>query len=424
MSKGLRAAVHADALLLMTLLYYWAYLYFQVLLPPPEESASVYLITVLPVSFAASIGLLSQLVAGNFGAATRVLDLALLVLASLVVAVAVVRADLPSIRSIGLLVVTLLWLARVRPALPVRVLNGFFCASIVAGGLWFEFDLSEYGLLPGQYADGADRGIEWRVSLFPYVPESGFFALIVFLVNQLRHRGPTRILFCAASLYFLVFSGMRSALLALVLAQVYIFFSKKRRSPSTKATLILLLITAFITSIVLGSFVTFMPSFSGGAIENYFFRTDSFDHSNSTLGHSMHRGWLWMQHLALFMSSPFIGVGTFDFSSVLVESLSETREGSGSESFLTGWLARAGLCFTPFLFYLWLLGRRAAFRSTAIEGSVFLVFCVAALAYGSFLVPYNFMFIVLFCFLLQGPSSPTPPRVNGQGTVKWTEENK
>ena len=95
--------------------------------------------------------------------------------------------------ALGLLVLTLLWLVRVRPGLSLHVLNGFFWSSVAAGGLWFILDLSEYGLLPGQYAQGADRGIEWRVSLFPYVPESGFFALIVFLANQLHRRGRARI---------------------------------------------------------------------------------------------------------------------------------------------------------------------------------------------------------------------------------------
>lgn len=398
---GSRVVDGTDPLLFATLSYYWAYLYFRVLLPPPDESAWVYLITVVPVSVAATSGLLINLARGKHGSASRKLDLALLALAFLAVAVSVVRWDLPTIRSIGLLVLTLLWLVRVRPGLSLYVLNGFFWSSVAAGGLWFILDLSEYGLLPGQYAQGADRGIEWRVSLFPYVPESGFFALIVFLANQLHRRGRARTLYCLVSLYFIIFSGMRSALVALVLAEAYILFNRSQRSPSTRTAALLLLLAAFVVSIAIASQASMMPALPGGTITNFLFRTESFDDSDLALSHTAYRGWLWAQHFSLFTSSPLTGLGTFEFSAVVDESVIEGMDNTGSESFVTSWFARIGLCFVPFIAYLWLLCRRAALGASAFDGAAFLVLGVAAFAYGSFLVPYNFMFLILFCLLLQ-----------------------
>lgn len=398
-------------LLPLILLYYWACLYLQVLLPPPDESAWTYALLVTPIALAASIGLLATLTSGQYPTASNALAAPLLLLIAVATVVSVGRGDLASIRSTGLMVLTLLWLGGTRSWLRLATLNIYFLASIVVGGIWFLLGLSDYGLLPGQYADGADRGIEWRVSLFPFVPESGFLALVVLLVNQVHGRGWSRICICALALYFVVFSGMRSALIALLLCEIYVALNSKRCGTRARKAQLVILIVTFVGAIVASYAAPLMPILPGGVIGNYLFRTETFGDSDVSLSQSVYRAWLWLQHLDLFLSSPLTGIGTFEFSSVVKESLIEGKDDSGSESFITSWLARLGLCFGPFLVYLWVLVRRAAAAADNLKGTIVLTFGVASLAYGSFIVPYNFMFIVLFCYLLHGvPRNSAPTR--------------
>jgi len=393
------------ALLLTTLAYYWLYLYLRVLLPPPDEAAGSYLVVVVPVAMAVCAGVLLHW--ADPRPQWRTPQILLLAFIGVAALVSLTRGDDATLRSAGLLALAALWLGgNATGALSVRTLNVFFVLSIVFGGLWFLLGLSDYGLLPGQYTEGADRSIEWRVSLFPFVPESGFFALVVLLANQLHRRGAMRMVTCGLAAYFVVFSGMRSALLALLLAEVYLWwFSRGRHSLGVRRTQLISLLTMFVMLVVLSSLTAIAPVLPEGTLGNYLFRTESFEDSEAALSQSVYRGWLWAQHLQMFASAPLAGLGSFDFHVVVTESLIEGKEDTGSEAFITGWLARLGLCFAPFLVYLWWLCGRAGGAPSALPGAVFLVLGVAALAYGSFLVPYNFMFIVLFALLASRPAA-------------------
>lgn len=402
----LRIKGRADPLLLTALLFYWCLLYLQSFLPPAAESTSTHWLTVLPIGAVASVGLTLSLMSGNYPKDKRLLA-SILVLSALAVLVAsVVRDDAASVRSMALMALVLLWLGGVRHGISVSLLNLLFCVSVLVGAVWFGFGFSDYGLLPGQYLEGEDRGIQWRVSLFPHVPESSFFALIVFLANQRLQRGWTRIIACGASLYFVIFSGLRSAIVALLLAELYILWNARARPGSGgRAFQIAGMLVSFVAALLVAGAFAENVELPGGVLGNFLFRSDSMSGQDFALGATMYRAWLWMQHLELFASSPLIGIGTFDFGAVVSESLLSGVEESGSESFLTAWLARVGLCFLPFLVYLSMLCRRAAASASLFEGAMFLVLGVATLAYGSFLVPYNFMFIVLFVLLVSGKQS-------------------
>lgn len=403
---GLRGRV--DPLLLTALLFYWCLLYLQSFLPSATDSSSTYWLTILPISAVASVGLALSMAKGDYPRDNRPLASILVLSALAVLAASLVHGDAASARTMALLVLVLLWLGSVRYGIPVSLLNVLFAASILFGALWFALGLSEYGLLPGQYLEGEDRGIQWRISLFPHVPESSFFALTVFLVNQRLQRGLTRLLVCGASLYFVIFSGLRSAVVALLLAEIYIFWNARaRHSSGGRALLIAGMLVSFVAALLLAGTFAEDTELPGGTLGNFLFRSESMSGQDFALGATMYRAWLWMQHLELFASSPVIGIGTFDFGAVISEDLLSGVEQSGSESFLTAWLARVGLCFLPFLVYLSVLCRRAAASSSLLEGCIFLVLGVAALAYGSFLVPYNFMFIVLFASLLSEKRSFT-----------------
>ncbi|MBS0366252.1 MAG: hypothetical protein JSR67_10570 [Proteobacteria bacterium] len=401
------------------LLYYWAYLYVRVLLPAPEDSALAYGFTAIPVAAVAA----GAVLLGIAGSLANRLTLLLWVFVLVAVAVSAPRNDLATVRSAGLLGITLIWLSSTRSDVSVRLLNGFFAASIVAGSLWYLFGLSDYGLLPGQNVTGVDTGLAWRVSLFPFVPESAFLSLIVFLANQLQSRGLSRLIWCSLSLYFLVFGGVRSALLALILCEAYVLLNAHTFSARRRGLCLFLLLVVFVIAIAAITLVTLLPALREGALGNYLFRTETVGESDEGLEKTVYRPWLWLQHFDLFMSSPLTGIGTFELSSVMTSNTTAGSGDTGAEAFITGWLARLGLCFLPFILYLVLLGRRAAKSLDLVPGSLFLILGVACLAYGSFLVPYNFIFLILFRLLLQRRSpgsatgrtkeiAPTMPRGN------------
>lgn len=396
-----------SGLVLAAIVYYWAYLYLRVLMPPADESTLTYALTIVPIAAIAAAGLMLGLTQQAIDSQTARRLLALLAFVTLVAAVGLARRDGATILSAGLLGLTLAWLCFCGPVVTTRLLNRLFALSIVVGTLAFAADLAPYGLLPGQYGEGGDRGIAWRVSLFPYVPESAFFALLVLLQNRFdTRRGVGRWLWIAAALYFLLLSGVRSAVIAWLMCEAYLLLSRVRplAAPNRRVATMLLLVAGFV--VVLsgsGALLLLWPGIADSPVSSWMFREFAGDLSEDAIEQSVYRTWLWGQHVELFASSPLVGIGSFDFGGItgsLVEGASDT----GSESFLTAWLARVGLCLLPLLWMLLSLSASAARRMVALPACALLIFFVAALAYGSFIVPYNLVFLLLFSLLLARPA--------------------
>lgn len=100
-------------------------------------------------------------------------------------------------------------------------LNGLFLVTVVGSVVIYLLGMTDYGFLPGQAATSScHTGMSFRVSLFRVPSESAALSLFVLLWNIfLPPRGPrwVRWLFIVLALYFLVLSGIRSAILGLVL---------------------------------------------------------------------------------------------------------------------------------------------------------------------------------------------------------------
>jgi O-antigen ligase len=155
------------------------------------------------------------------------------------------------------------------------------------------------------------------------------------------------------------------------------------------------------------------------AIENpylatYVFRTDRELLNSEELARTVYRSWLWQQHLQIFADSPLVGVGTFFLPELLTEQLIENSVDTGSESLLTGLLARIGLLIVPLaIFFVRLCGLTME-RGDRLGFCLCLALLVYSLGYGSFLVPYNFLFLLTFAAMngVQGshrrPEQPGP----------------
>jgi hypothetical protein len=386
------------------LVYYWAHLYLRALLPDSLESRATYWLLVGPVAVVASLSLARHALGGGrryglLGVGPLVLFTALAAVASLP------RADSATLLSAGLFVIALMWLCAAPTRLPLGLVNGLFLASVATGIVFHLAGWSDYGWWPGQYVDGLDSGLGFRVSLFPLVPESAFFALVVVLCNQVAGRGTARWFWVAAGLYYLVFSGLRTALIAFVLCEAYLWATANHRrlSPWQRVALLVLALAVFIVVVAGSDVVLLVPGLAESPLGSYLLRSAADDLSAESLAQSVYRSWLWAQHLSIFASSPLTGIGTYEFMSVATEALIEDHDGTGSESFVTAWLSRVGLCFVPALVFFGRLFRRAAGAPDALEATLCIVLGVAAFGYGSFIVPYNFLFLLVLALLLARP---------------------
>jgi len=402
-------------LLQALLLYYWAWLYLRVFLGDVTASTAGYIVTVLPVAAAACVGLV-QVTAVSLRQPGMPSLVPLLLFAAAAGLVGLGTGDFSTILSAGLLALTLVWIAQSPTWLPLKLVNGLFLASVAMGAAFYFAGFSDYGVIPGQHLVGLDRGIAWRVSLFPFVPESGFFALVVFLANQLFGSGRSRIFYMVLAGYFLVFSGVRSALIGLLLCEAYVLVARQAdASAALRTTVLWGLIAGFLLFVSGATILLLIPGIAEGPIGSYLFREAAANLTEGAVTQSTYRGWLWGRHLDLFLSAPLTGIGTYEFAD-LNPSTAAFRIGTGSESFLTSWLARAGLCFLPFVYWLVRLGDRSAARPTPFEGCIFVTLWVAALAYGSFIVPYNFIFLLLFGLLLRERAAEAPAAPAAQQT--------
>ena len=109
---------------------------------------------------------------------------------------------------------------------------------------------------------------------------------------------------------------------------------------------------------------------------------------------SIVRTLIWTTHLQLFAENPLLGRGTFVFTDVAPEFLQYNSR--GSESFATGLLARIGAMALLFFYAVYLFAVEAARQADRFSFCLVILFSVTLLAYGSYIVPYDFIFLVLF----------------------------
>jgi hypothetical protein len=396
----------------LAIAYLWAHLYLRAGPLDPAQSFLGYLATVVPIAMFAGAGLLVALSRGYIARSSQRHLAWIVAFVFLTTLASASRGDQRTLLSAGLLGLVLAWIAATRPDVRVETLNTLMLASLIGGALAYLTGLSPYGVIPGQYHEGEDRGIEWRVSLFPLIPESGYLAALAMVFNRLHGRGAWRWLCMSLAAYFLLLSGVRSALLAWLLCEAYVQVHRRTTMHQQRLRMlaVLALLVLFVIGVMGSSVLLLLPGLANSPVSSWLFREAATDLSSESLEQSVYRVWLWIQHLELFFSSPLLGVGTYNFGA-LVGSMVEGAADTGSESFLTFWLSRVGLCFLPFIALLIGLLRSAVRQASPLQTCAFIVFMVAALAYGSILVPYNLIFVLLFAVMMSADSSVTPSRV-------------
>lgn len=380
------------------LIIYWLLLYAASASDDVERGSLLYIAYVAPV-------LLFVLMLSVPTLLRRRLNLPLLLLVLYfvpVMLVALLRGDLSTMTSTTLMSLALLVITGERVSPPPGLLNMVFLASIPLSLVTYLGGSNIYGVVPGL---GLDEALPWRISLFPLVPESAFFSAIVLCLNLQDRRLPMGRTCIVLAAYFLLFSGLRSALIGTVLALGFHFAVSHGlvRRPKRQMLLFFAALLLFTGSMLMSQLLTLVPSIGNESVNVYLFRTESGVETGDELARTVYRTWLWSEHLRLAAENPLLGIGTNSFVD-LADAPAELVLGSGSESFLTGLYARVGVASLLLVaFFVALLARQLRARHE-VPALVALLLFVAMLAYGSFLVPYNFVFLVMVGLLSSRPT--------------------
>lgn len=387
------------------LLWYWFLLYFQSHNAVVERFSLLYFALTLPILAFLAFNL-HHVVSWRYDRLTAPLVLYIVVVG----VVSTLRADFATAYNVLLFTVPVILILQHRLQVPVALLNWLFLLSILGAVLTYSLGISEFGFLPGQSELSANRGLQWRVSLFPLLPVSAFFSLLVFFANLLYSRGRSRWFFCTAAAYFVILSGNRTSLIVALLSLLVLFFTRKIEfRPRTFYKLLFGGLAASFILLVSMDAILSAVAIENPVIANYLFRTQQGQTvvDSEEVVRTVYRTWLWQQHLQIFSSSPLTGVGTFFLPDLLTERLLRSNIDTGSESLLTGLLARIGLMIVPLLVFFGRLWARTMEHRDRLGYCLCLALFVYSLAYGSFLVPYNFVFLLTFA-LLNGIQQPAP----------------
>jgi hypothetical protein len=396
------------------LVYYWSLLYF---IKPGTvilRFSYLYFLFIIPV--------LSYIVYSwkNIFLKDKSRFLGLYIFLAVVVITSVIRHDYWSVASTSLFVFSIVVILNSEQKIYLGFLNFLFVLSIFLSIITYQLGLKEFPWFP-DFSSDQDllTGIGWRISLFRSRPESAVFALFILAANYAYNRKWTKYLLILPAFYFVIFSGYRSTLILLVLfillqvvVRIVQFKSRFLYSFGGIATLFLIFFLVLFQSNVFRTLKFDNQKF----LTELLFKSETVYQNDDNFKMSLSRDALWKHHLSIFFDHPIIGIGS---EKVQDSFKNKNISGSttGSESQITRWMASYGIitiCLIIFMIQF--------LNFSIVEGNVFsyyiiLLILFLSLFYGSFLVPYNFIFILLF-------SSIKGLRITSEKDIQFLQNSK
>ncbi|MCD4794186.1 MAG: O-antigen ligase family protein [Bacteroidales bacterium] len=255
-----------------------------------------------------------------------------------------------------------------------------------------------YGFLPGMAKTNLHMGLGWRISLFPAIPNSAFFSLFIFILNifkNWKHKSLGRLLIILLSVYFLILSGSRTAILAFAVVASFKFILYFRPFHKTKGYLRL---SFFYLAIVLvvyffNSFTLSLYNLNNSFINSLVFKSEKKITNEKQLEKQNYRIWLWDKHFEIYKENPIFGKGSYEIKEYLSESEKQMNT-NFTESYLTDLMVKVGIFLIFFIaFFFFIIKRSVKDNNPALYGLTVSMF-ILMISYGSFIVPYNFLFLV------------------------------
>ena len=261
------------------------------------------------------------------------------------------------------------------------LIRSYVVALVVGVIVWIQTDLNPWGLIPGT-TDPA-YGV-WRVSFFPNIAFTGFFSLFLILiltqqgVKQIDWRNP--ILWI--SIYFLVFSFVRTAVICLMVYVASFWILSKLKRPGA------MFLFALLAAITVNLLIAFSASIVGEVqkipiISRLFLRGET-QLSEFEIYQQLYRPWLWLEHLKLAWASPdFMGWGSTPFIDIVQHSIfANGLETGDGVSLLTRMLSQYGVMGLFYWVFLFVCLRHLAVRGDRWGCAVFPVVITAMMNWG------------------------------------------
>lgn len=319
------------------------------------------------------------------------------------------RGDGRVVLQLGLIIWVLAWVSTDKARLNLDDLLLVYILLVVIGlGVWILTDLNKWGLIPGSTIE--EIGI-WRVSFFPNIANTGMLSLAISLVlTRSTAMARAHPVVLGIALYFLLFSFVRTALIALTLyLALRWWFGRRHRS----ARLL------FWTSLLVGIGVNLIIASSAVVIDyvqqfpllaRLFLRGET-GLTPEEIFQQLYRPWLWWQHLTIFANSPsLMGMGVFEFVDLQTQELNVGSTPGGSESLLTRLLAVYGLPAFLFMFYLISRLRRLARQRDLWACACFPAVMLLIMQWGNIFHPTSALGVIFFLMIVHGSKAFTEGR--------------
>jgi hypothetical protein len=314
----------------------------------------------------------------------------LLIYIVLVAVVSVVRQDYATAYNVAIFSLAILIILRNQLVLKLRLLNILYLLTLAFCIYSYHQGINLYGYLPNQ---GVGEYYEKGRSLFPYaIVGSAFFSLIVFMKNYIYNKSKFRWPYIFISGYFVFFSYNRTSIICLIIFMgivTTVRFSEFRDRPLYRMlpALVLLLFVLFVFNS--DSFSSLLSSSVNSESLEYLSSNRDLGTVQELSGSA--RPFLMSSQVSVFLQSPLFGVGTF--------TLDNAFGLSGSETFLTGLLARIGLLIVPFVVFYVMQFKAAIIEGALMPYATLIILVIIMMTYGVIMVPYELMFLLLIGLL-------------------------
>lgn len=320
----------------------------------------------------------------------------------------VIQGDITAVLQVGLLVLGIVWFCSEPVRFNHKDIDRLYIAFVAVGFLiWISTDFNRWGLVPGT-TDPA-YGI-WRVSFFSNIAFTGFFSLFVILIST--RKGWKKIYnpyVLSLSLYFLIFSYVRTAIICLFLYVICQYIFKNIKRPSY------LFIISLMISLLSNIFIAYSSSIFSiiqeiPVVSRLFLRGET-QLTEFEIYQQLYRPWLWGEQLKLFVSSPYLmGWGSIPFENLVQNNIFAYGVESGdSVSLPTKLLSQFGLAAVFFWLFLIACLKQAATRLDRWGCSVFPVVFTAMMHWGSIFHVTDPMAILYFGLLVKGSTLVSEP---------------
>lgn len=313
------------------------------------------------------------------------------------------KGDTRAAVQLCLLVLGMAWISTPRALINVQDLTRLYFVLVLLGLVVSFLGLNRYGIFPGFSA--AIYGT-WRVSFFPNIAYTAALSLVIVLVLTRTRAGPGQhpIVFATAC-YFLAFSQVRAAFVAvLIYAVLYFYFCRDEVARPGRMFWTALIVALGAPVAVYCSAGVLHALQDNQAVSVLFLRGET-GLSRDDILYQLYRPWLWSAHLQLFFASPaWMGWGSPQYYQSVLDAAGPPLATSGSESLPTRLLASYGVSGALFLLYLIRLLRESARADDRWACACFPAVFFLLMNWGSLFHPTDGMFVLLLLILTRGSS--------------------